>query len=311
MQQDTKIGCALFSGIGCLVMLAFIALAMIGAWFVTYTSIELGHRLPGMDHEQTEVIGNDGISQGFVIDPNSVSQSTDYAYQIGAYVRGVDSKTAEPAFRAAIDYSHIEPFKNADDVGSLWVGSALKNDYFIQLGMMTSQNKDDDGSMQWNYFWEMWDDQDRYVAGLMQPMSDFGWNQNASNTFALTCTDPATGEWQFTVNDQVVGKTYTKSCAVSIRNTYLFWELTTPTTEPNQLPVFGSFTFHDFTFWDGYNWLAVPQTELSYSHGPVSTSTSFNQAAVCPPYGAATSVDARLFQVGSGLDCLPAGTQLW
>jgi len=303
MEKNTKIGCGIIAGLGCLFVVVIAVLGMMAAGIVLYSSA-------APDHQGKEVIGADGVSQGFVIDPNDTIQSNDYAYQIGAYIRDTGRAPQAPGFSVAIDYSKIAPLARASDTGSLWLGSVLQNNYFIQVGMMTSDQRDSDGSMKWNYFWEMWDDQNRYIAGLMQPMSTFHWNVNSSNTFSMTCTDPTTGEWQFSVNDQVVGKTYTQSCATLMRRTYLFWELTTPTTDKSQLPEFGPFTFHNFQFWDGYNWVGVPQVELSYSYGPVSTTTSFDQASVCPPYGAATSMD-RVFQVGSTLSCVSAGTRLW
>lgn len=312
MQKNIKIGCGIAAGLGCLCSIITVILLVALAWLLyipLYSSRDTNQT------NSSEVIGPNGVSQGFAIDPNTTAQDNDYSYQIGAYLRQVQQFPDQPRFKVNLDYTKMAPLTNPSATGSLWVGTVLDNNYFIQVGMMTSNQTDSDGSMQWNFFWEMWDDQNTYVAGLMKPMSSYGWNTNASNTFMMMCTNPSTGEWEFKVNDKVVGQTFTKSCALSEGDTYLFWELTTPqahseSTTNNQLPTFGPFKLHDFEYWDGTTWLDVPSARLAYSYGPVSTSTQYDQVDVCPPYGAGAD-DLHDFIVGSTLDCELAGSLLW
>lgn len=255
-----------------------------------------------------EVIAADGTSLGFKADPISPDL---YAYQVGAYSSQHFSDTDWPALRLTLDYPQVEPMTDANDVGSLWVGAILDNNYFIQIGMMSSTATAADGHMAWNYFWQMWDDQDHYLYGLEEPMSTYDWDQNATNTFTMTCQDPATGTWEFWVNDEVVGKTSTGQCDFDVYNGHVFWELTTSKTNQADLPTFGPFTLGKFQYWDGYDWKPVQSATTSYGYGRIIDGTTNDVGGVCPPYGIQAGPDKRSFQAGSTLTCLENGAVLW
>ncbi len=255
-----------------------------------------------------EVIDDDGVSLGFEAEPISADL---YAYQVGAYSGQRFSDTGWPALRITLDYPEVPPLTDADDIGSLWVGVVLDNDYFIQVGMMSSTEADTQGNMRWNYFWQMWDDQDNYKYGLQEPMENYGWEANDTNQFTLTCQDPETGTWEFWVNDTVVGRTDTESCALDIYNSQVFWEMTTPKTANADLPTFGPFTFSDFEYWDGYDWQSVQSATLSYGYGQILAGTDKDQASVCPPYGAVSDSANKTFQAGTNLPCSAIDSVLW
>ncbi|MBI2415871.1 MAG: hypothetical protein HYV33_04395 [Candidatus Kerfeldbacteria bacterium] len=326
MEQETKssaskLGCAIFAGCGCLALIALVVAAIGGWYFYNQSQTSNLDNMDGWDQfleddtatvDSNEQFDVDGTSRGFAIADGFVSDDL-YAYQIGAYADVKQMDTDWPALRFTLDYpTGVPPMASANDSGSLWTGVVLDNNYFIQLGMISSDQADADGSMQWNYFWEMWDDHDNYVYGLQVPMSDTGWNTNPANTFTLTCQDPTTGDWEFWVNDEVVGRTNTGDCALQLRNVHLFWELTTTTIDTSQLPTFGPFTLRDLEFWDGFAWAPIKRATLSYSYGRIVDGTSVDQNSVCPPYGAELYTgETAGFRAGSGLNCLPQDTTLW
>lgn len=258
-----------------------------------------------------ELVDADGNSYGFAIEDGFVTDDL-YAYQIGAYANDDINIPEFAAYQFTMDYPHIKPLPD-DDTGSLWVGAVLDNNYFIQIGMMTTTETDADGNMVWSYFWEMWDDQDNYLYGLQDNMSYYGWDQNDSNVFNMSCVDPDTGTWEFWVNDTMVGQTNTGSCATHVTNSYIFYEMTTNKTDQATLPEFGPFTIGNFEYWDGYDWYPVEQGVLSYSYGRIVDGTVVDQDSVCPPYGATKLDDTpeRDFRVGSQVECLEYGAQLW
>ncbi|EKD76481.1 MAG: hypothetical protein ACD_43C00095G0002 [uncultured bacterium] len=254
-----------------------------------------------------EIIGDDGVSLGFAADPIDPDL---YAYQAGAYANQHFSDTKWSAVRITLDYSKVAPMADDNDSGSLWVGVTLDNDYFIQIGMNSSTKTDSNGNMRWNYFWQMWDDKDNYKYGLQEPLENYDWHENASNTFTLTCQDPDTGEWEFWVNGTVMGKTNTGSCAMDVNNSHIFWELTTDKTEQAELPTFGPFTISNYEYWDGYDWQPVTSAITSYGYGKVIDGTESNQTAVCPPYGIEAGPKKTLI-LGSTVSCLPDNQEIW
>ena len=254
-----------------------------------------------------EVIAADGTSLGFEADPIDPDL---YAYQAGAYSNQHYTGTDWSAVRITLDYPEVAPMTDPDDDGSLWVGAVLDNDYFIQIGMNSSTETDSNGNMQWNYFWQMWDDQDNYKYGLQEPLENYDWHEGEPNTFTLTCQDPETGEWEFWVNDNVVGKTNTGSCAMDVYDAHVFWELTTKKTDKATLPTFGPFTISNFEYWDGYDWQPVTGVTTSYGYGRVEDGTVADQAAVCPPYGVEDGPKKTLV-VGSTVACAEIDQDLW
>jgi len=86
--------------------------------------------------------------------------------------------------------------------------------------------------------------------------------------------------------------------------------VTTTKTAKAELPSFGPFTLGQFEYWDGYDWLPVEKTVLSYSYGRIVDGTKVDQDSVCPPYGAEL-VTGEAVRFGSGLTCLPNDTVLW
>lgn len=257
--------------------------------------------------ETGELVAEDGTSLGFAADPIDPSL---FAYQIGAYSNQHFSDTKWPGLQVTLDYPKVEPMHDAEDVGSLWIGAVLDNDYFIQIGMMSSTEVDAEGHMRWNYFWQMWDDQNNYKYGLQEPMDAYDWDKNLANTFTMTCQNPEEGEWEFWVNDEVVGKVSTGNCAMDIYNSQIFWELTTPRTDKATLPQFGPFTLGQFEYWDSYDWQPVQSGELSYSYGRILDGTVNDQASVCPPYGAEPA-GKHSFQAGSSVICAADGSVVW
>lgn len=258
-----------------------------------------------------ELVDEDGNSYGFAIEDGFVTDDL-YAYQIGAYAEDDVVVPDWGAYQFTLNYPKVKPMPD-EDTGSLWVGAVLDNDYFIQIGMMSTDEVDADGNMIWSYFWEMWDDQDNYLYGLQDNMSYYGWDQEETNVFSMACVDAETGTWEFWVNDTVVGQTVTGSCATHVTNSYIFWEMTTNKTDKASLPEFGPFTIGNFEYWDGFEWYPVEHSTLSYSYGRIVDGTVIDQAAVCPPYGAAKLDDTLEsdFIVGSGVECLEYGSQLW
>lgn len=253
----------------------------------------------------------DGTSLGFKIHDGFVTDDL-YAYQVGAFGQGDGLANNEwPAFRFTVDFpDDVLPMADAADTGSLWVGSELNNGHFVQIGLMSSTEAEADGTMSWNYFWEMWDDQDVYQYGLQDNIAQYLTAEH-DPVFTLTCQDPATGEWQFWVNDVTVGKTFTGSCDTSLDSSYVFWEMTTNKTDKTALPAFGPFTVKNFEYWDGYAWTPIDRTVLSYSYGRIVDGTVRDQASVCPPYGAESNVAEKVIRFGSGLGCPAIDTQLW
>lgn len=267
---------------------------------------------PDLEELETgELVDSEGNSYGFAIEEGFVADDL-YAYQIGAYAEDDVVIPEWAAFQFTSAYPKTRPLPE-NDSGSLWVGAVLDNDYFIQIGMMSTTRVDADGNMVWSYFWEMWDDQDNYLYGLQDDMTYYGWDQNATNIFNMSCVDPEQGTWEFWVNDTMVGRTNTGSCATQVTNSYVFWEMTTTKTDKALLPEFGPFTVGSFEYWDGYDWYPVEHATLSYSFGQVVNGTQVDQANVCPPYGAMALDDTpeKDFRVGSTLSCLEQATQLW
>jgi len=205
---------------------------------------------------------------------------------------------------------NVPPLANPEDSVFVWVGATLINGYFIQVGMSSSYTVDKSGNMQWNYFWEMWDDQDNYLYGYQDLMSAHGWDNDRENTFTITCQDPTTGEWEFWVNEEVIGTTNTGSCTMDVSDTSLVWELTSPTLPGSaDLPSFAPTELTNMQYWDGYDWVDVDGATLTYGYGLIKDGTVVDQASVCPPYGVVPVTNG--FSVGSGLECLPDGAELW
>lgn len=260
--------------------------------------------------EDGEVIGNDGTSYGFEIGDDFVDEDL-YAYQAGAYADMDGPNTDWSALRVTIDNPKTTLPLNEAHTGSLWVGAILDNNYFIQIGMMSSGGANVEGKMDWSYFWEMWDDNDVYKYGLREPLANYAWDENDSNTFTMTCQDPETGKWEFWINDVTVGTTYTENCDLDLRNSYIFWEMTSTEQDGSKIPAFGPFTLYDFEYWDGYTWQPIEQTYASYSAGKVVDGTSIDQAAVCPPFGIAPLEDKDGIIAGSTVPCTEYNTTLW
>ncbi|MDP3970986.1 MAG: hypothetical protein Q8P90_04810 [bacterium] len=275
------------------------------------TNINIVDKYDSVDAlDNGELVDEDGSSLGFSIDENVVTDDL-YAYQVGAYADVDSSDTEWPAVRFTVDELENTPPLSEGNDGSLWVGALLDNDYFIQIGLMAMDDSDGDGNAEWGYFWEMWDDQDNYLYGLQEPLVSNDWDTSESNSFSMTCQDPVEGEWEFWVNDVVVGKTYTGSCDLALRNSYIFWELTTNEPGKDNLPEFGPFTIGGFEFWDGYTWAPITSAYLSYSYGLVKDGTLIDKESVCPPYGAEAIDGKDSFKVGSDLECLELYSDLW
>jgi hypothetical protein len=130
--------------------------------------------------EDGEIIAEDGTSLGFESDP--IDEDL-YAYQAGAYSNQHFTGTDWSAVRITLDYPKVAPMTDAADDGSLWVGVSLDNDYFVQVGMNSSTETDANGNMRWNYFWQMWDDQDNYKYGLQEPLENYGWHNKLKTLF--------------------------------------------------------------------------------------------------------------------------------
>ncbi len=263
------------------------------------------------DTTSEQIFDEDGNSLGFKIHDGFVTDDL-YAYQVGAYAQGVDPTDNEwPGYRFTVDFPEdMPPMGSESDTGSIWVGSDLDNGDFVQVGMMSSTEAEADGAMSWNYFWEMWDDQDVYQYGLQDDLASY-LRADTDPVFTLTCQDPATGEWQFWVNDITVGKTFTGSCDTSLESSYVFWEMTTDKTDKAALPTFGPLTIKNFEYWDGYAWVPVEHTTASYSYGRIVDGTVLDQASVCPPYGVVGNATEKTARFGSGVDCAATGGQLW
>lgn len=338
-EKKSKTGCYIFGGLGCLWLFIVVALAAIGLGYYFYqeyqddlywnayynsddsnynynwdanlnTNIDTTNSDTFDDStvtESGELIAADGTSLGFAADPIDPDL---YAYQAGAYSSQHYTGTDWSAVRITLDYPKVLPMSDPNDDGSLWVGLVLDNDYFVQIGMNSSTETDSNGNMQWDYFWQMWDDQDNYKYGLQEPLENYGWHDGEPNTFTITCQDPETGEWEFWVNDTTVGKTNTGSCAMDVYNAHIFWELTTKKTDKADLPTFGPFTISNFEYWDGYDWQPVTGVTASYGYGRVEDGTTSNQALVCPPYGVEAG-PKKSIKVGSTVGCSEANQPLW
>lgn len=258
-----------------------------------------------------QLLDDDGTSLGFKINDGFVTNDL-FAYQVGAYAQGTEVADNEwPGYRFTVDFPEdMLPMDDEADTGSIWVGSDLDNGDFVQVGMMSSTEAEADGTMSWNYFWEMWNDQDVYQYGLQDDLAPY-LNSDTDPVFTLTCQDPATGEWQFWINDVTVGKTYTGSCDTKLENSYVFWELTTNKTDKTTLPNFGPLTLKNFEYWDGYAWTPVEHAKTSYSYGRIVDGTVLDQASVCPPYGVMSNVAEKTAQFGSGVGCTAIDARLW
>lgn len=303
MSTSTKrigMGCSVAAGCGCLSIIALAVISGLGA--VLYLSTR---------PVDTHNLNSNGASLGFPITPDFVSPDL-YTYQVGAFA-APNVLLPQPAFQVNLTYPQLKPGTfSAGDTGSFWLGAILDNDYFVQVGMISTQQFDVDGSLQWDYFWEMWDDQNVYRYGLEAPMSNYQWNERRDNTFTLRCIDPATGKWEFSVNDVVVGTTNTTNCATDLRNANVFWEITTQNNSSAHLPTVGPFQMTKFRYADdGVTLQPVLRATASYSYGRIVDGAEVDQANVCPPYGAAPLLAVRGAQFGSGLDCLEQGSFLW
>ncbi len=237
--------------------------------------------------------------------------ATAQAYQLVAYPGLSYNSWSYPSIQATIPYAKTRTLSDGD-YGHLWVGAKLDNGYFIQVGMASSDAVDADGNMIWDYFWEVWNDQNEYIYGYQSAMTENAWDQNAENTFSITCQDPDSGTWEFWVNQLTVGTTTTGDCGMDLTNASLTWELVTDKTPGQALPKFGPFQLGPMEYWDGYDWLAVPDATLTYGYGYIKDGTVVDQASVCPPYGAtAAAAGQSVFSAGATLSCLSQGAQLW
>lgn len=325
--KASKKGLYIFGALGCLWIAAIFILGAvaIGIYFYSESkdtdyeydylnenyNYNVNYNTNNTNTTSEQILDVDGTSLGFKIQDGFVTDDL-YAYQVGAFAQESDATDIEwPAFRFTVDFPEDTlPMGSEADTGSLWVGSELDNGYFVQVGMMSSTEAEADGTMSWNYFWEMWDDQDVYQFGLQDDLASY-ITDGADPVFTLTCQDPATGEWEFWVNDTTVGKTYTGSCDTSLESSYVFWEMTTDKTDKAALPTFGPFTVKNFEYWDGYEWGPVEHTNASYSYGRIVDGTTRDQASVCPPYGAESIPNEKGIRFGSGVGCAQIDTQLW
>ncbi len=233
------------------------------------------------------------------------------AYQIVAYPGSSYAEWSYPSVQTTIPYAKTQPLP-AGDHGYLWVGATLANGYFVQVGMATSDQRDADGNMQWNYFWQVWDDNNTYLYGYENAMTQNNWHLNTENTFTLTCQNPDTGTWEFWVNEEVIGTASTGSCNMDLKNASVTWELVTNKTPQDILPTFGPFQLGTMEYWDGYNWLNVADARLTYGYGLISDGTVADTDSVCPPYGVmAAEANSSVFTAGSTLPCLAPGALLW
>ena len=316
--KKTNWGCILIGGLGCLWLLVMVGLLIGAVIYFVYQDEENGTDDTTSWYESydtntntttdiTDANTNSEANYGVAItDPLS---DIDAAYQVIAYptVTYIDSEY--PGIQGTIENIDVAPLSNTDDNIFIWVGATLVNNYFVQVGMSSSNTVDENGNMEWNYFWEMWDDQDNYLYGYQAPLSDYGWDNNKENTFTITCQDPAAGGWEFWVNEEVVGTTNTGSCAMDVADTSLVWELTSPTKPGENLPEFLPTNLTNMQYWDGYDWVDVDSATLTYGYGLIKDGTVIDPASVCPPYG--VTLLANGFSVGSGLECLPDGAELW
>ncbi len=317
MEKKDRKGLWIFGGLGCLWLVGTFFLAAIAIGYYIYNESQQPsyyyddyYDYSYNDNANAPLTDTDGASLGFEIQDGFVSDDL-YAYQVGAYVNMEDPATDWPAYRFTVDLQDVPLMLDEADTGSLWVGTILDNDYFVQVGMMSSIDADADGNMAWNYFWEMWDDQDVYRYGLQNDLAPYLTEEDP--TFTLTCQDPDAGEWQFWVNDELVGKTYTDgSCSNTITSSFIFWEMTTDKPSDGlEIPEFGPYTLKNFEYWDGYDWLPVESATASYSYGRVVDGTVRDQASVCPPYGLQPVEGERAMRVGFGIECLEQDATIW
>ncbi len=268
------------------------------------------------DYEYDDTYYDDVVEDTTDADVNEGIAITDplpddtYAYQVVAYPTDSFTAAEYPAVQATIENIDMQPLQNPGDNEFVWIGATLENGYFVQVGILSSQTVDDEGNMEWSYFWEMWDDEDNYLYGYSEPLSTNGWDENTENVFTISCQDPTTGQWEFWVNDVVVGTTNTESCDLDVSNTSLVWELVTTTPAGDAaLPTITPIRLHTMQYWDGYDWIDVAEATLTYGYGLVSVGTESDPASVCPPYGAEAL--KKGFKAGSGLECLPSAAALW
>lgn len=324
--KKTNWGCLIGAGLGCLWLLAMAGVGVGAVVYLIYSEkktdysyddytyddyTNYDYTYDDLDYDYDDVIEDttdDTVNEGIAI--TDALPEDAYAYQVIAYPTDTFSSAEYPAVQATIENVAVQPLQNPDDSVFIWVGATLDNDYFIQVGMSSSQTVDDVGNMVWNYFWEMWDDQGNYLYGYQELLSAYGWDKNTENKFTITCQDPATGQWEFWVNDEVVGTTNTESCALDVVNTSLVWELVTEKPAGDaDLPTFTPTRLHAMQYWDGYDWIDVTAATLTYGYGLVNIGTESDPASVCPPYGAAAL--SKGFKAGSDLECLPGDAELW
>lgn len=302
MEKDSKKtnwGCIIIGGLGCLWLLVMAGLLIAAIiYFVIDQKSNVDALVTNVDSDV-----NRGVA---ITEPLS---SSDVAYQVIAYPTVTFTNSEYPGVQATIEHIDMPPPTNPEDSVFVWVGATLLNDYFVQVGMSSSSTVDDAGNMQWNYFWEMWDDEDNYLYGYQAPLSDYGWDNNSENTFTITCQDPATGEWEFWVNETVVGTTTTGNCDFDVADTSLVLEITTPTLPASDLPELTPVDLTAMEYWDGYDWIDVDSATLTYGYGLIKDGTEIDQASVCPPYGVTGLSNG--FRVGSDLECLADGAVLW
>lgn len=315
MDSTTKglgVGCAVTTGCGCLVLLSLVVLSGIAAMVYVSNNDRVTNLEQTTNTVSTpELFNSDGTSLGFAIDPDFVSDAL-YTYQVGAFA-APNMLLTQPEFQVSLNYPQVDATTFTEsDTGSFWLGLVLDNDYFIQVGMISTDQRGPTGVMQWDYFWEMWDDQNVYRYGLEAPMSNYLWDTQPSNLFAMRCVDPTTGEWEFSINGVIVGTTHTINCQADLRNANVFWEITTPLSSNSTLPSVGPFNMNQFYYAEqGSTLQPVLSATVSYSYGRIVDGAVINQAMVCPPYGAASLGYGLGAQFGSGLNCLAQDSFLW
>ena len=320
--QGTKqgSGCVLAGGVGCLILVLFVfALFLIGGIVAYFTMVSHDTVVPRPinNNYNTNYSGNYNYDYNSNVNTSEIENLTDpmeqysdlNAYQVYAYPTSHIALTSYPSIRATIEHQEMSPLVEGDH-GFLWVGAILDNGYFIQVGLITSQYLNENGTMQWDYFWEMWDDQGVYQEGEQASLDYQQWDENETNQFTLTCQDPNTGTWEFWVNGTTIGTVTTGDCNTNLDNVSLTWEVVTNKTPVDALPVFGPFKLNNLQYWDGEkNWYDVEEAGIGYGYGAVSEGTIQDQASVCPPYGAESL--KKGFLAGSTLSCLTSGELLW
>lgn len=297
-------GCLLISVLGCFGILVVIGmLATLIVYFGIRQSKDDSYRYNYNANLNNNYNGNNQVTNQDFGDQR--------AYQIVAYPGNSYAEWSYPSIQTTIPYAKTAPLPTGDH-GYLWVGATLSNGYFVQVGMSTSERVDADGNMIWNYFWQVWDNNNTYLYGYEDYMTESDWDLNADNTFTLTCQNPDTGTWEFWVNQKTIGTASTGSCNMDLKNASVAWEVVTTKTPQDTLPTFGPFQIGTMEYWDGYSWLNVTNARLTYGYGLINEGTIADATSVCPPYGVAAAEDnSGFFTAGSTLSCLSPGELLW